>query len=357
VDTITQAALGAVIGELGWRRSLGARAGLFGLICGLLPDADIVAAITGPWNNLAFHRSWTHSLLVLPLAAPLVGLAARRAFRDDGPSRPWMHLAFWGLITHPLLDVCTTYGTQLLAPLSDRRFSIDAVSIIDPVFTAPLLAALLLGRLPRVPEALRSAALALSLVFGVAYLGLGWCWSQQARAAAAVHLAEIHGAGVHRTGDVELRTPPMLLFGPNRKIVAISGERRWSGVFSALADDEVTLRELTSDRGDALDAALTTREGRIWAWFTDGYMQVRISTHTGGARTVEMTDMKYGLYTDPTRSVFVARAEIDASGAVEAVTRSRPSVSVEPGTELRAGWILLWQGADALAAFTADRSP
>jgi inner membrane protein len=56
---------------------------------------------------------------------------------------------FWAccltaLASHPILDVFTSYGTQLLAPLTDHRFAIDALPIVDIIFT-PILILTLIG--------------------------------------------------------------------------------------------------------------------------------------------------------------------------------------------------------------------
>jgi inner membrane protein len=47
-------------------------------------------------------------------------------------------LSFFGLFTHVLLDSFTTYGTQLFLPFVDWRVSFDSISIIDPIYTLPL---------------------------------------------------------------------------------------------------------------------------------------------------------------------------------------------------------------------------
>ena len=44
-----------------------------------------------------------------------------------------------GYATHGLLDSCTSYGTQLFWPFSDERVAWDTMSIVDPLFTIPLL--------------------------------------------------------------------------------------------------------------------------------------------------------------------------------------------------------------------------
>jgi len=174
MDSITQAVLGAAIAEAGFRKKLGRRALFFGAACGTFPDLDIVSATIDPWLDLVAHRGPTHSLLVLPVIALGAGLIGARIGRK-GSWKTWAHCAFWALITHPLLDVFTSYGTQLLSPLSFRRFAFDAISIVDPVYTFPLIGALLLAfRAGTVQWRIRTQRLAaLALGWGCCWIGVG----------------------------------------------------------------------------------------------------------------------------------------------------------------------------------------
>lgn len=61
--------------------------------------------------------------------------------------RDWYWLFFWSIFTHPLLDSCTTYGTQLFQPFSDYRVAFNNISVADPFYTVPFLACLVIARL------------------------------------------------------------------------------------------------------------------------------------------------------------------------------------------------------------------
>jgi len=52
-------------------------------------------------------------------------------------------MAFWCLFTHALLDMCTTWGTQILWPLP-YRYSLNSIFVIDPLYTVPLLITLIM---------------------------------------------------------------------------------------------------------------------------------------------------------------------------------------------------------------------
>jgi inner membrane protein len=49
--------------------------------------------------------------------------------------KEWFWFFFWAMITHPVLDCFTVYGTQLLSPFSDARISWDNISVADPIYT------------------------------------------------------------------------------------------------------------------------------------------------------------------------------------------------------------------------------
>jgi inner membrane protein len=51
---------------------------------------------------------------------------------------------FLGLQTHALLDLFTTWGTQLLWPL-ETRFSLQSIFVIDPLYTLPFLLCLIVS--------------------------------------------------------------------------------------------------------------------------------------------------------------------------------------------------------------------
>src|SRR5262245_32374418 len=138
MDPPTHGLLGAAIGQAVFGRTLGRRALLWGAVGGMLPDVDVVMTAAGPMGEWLYHRGLTHALWVPPVAGALLGTAMARRARRTEPERDahagqWRWLFVLTLLSHPLLDFCTTYGTVLLAPFSYRRFAIDAIAIIDPV--------------------------------------------------------------------------------------------------------------------------------------------------------------------------------------------------------------------------------
>ncbi|WP_410480476.1 metal-dependent hydrolase [Pseudomonas plecoglossicida] len=173
MDSITQAVLGAalqgsVLGRIQGRRSL-----LYGAALATLPDLDVIIRYADPVSQMTYHRGFSHSLLVLTGLAWLLAWLVNTCWPGKGYTVPRLFLAFWlVLITHPLLDAFTVYGTQLLWPLQSTPQSWAAVFIIDPVYTLPLLAAVIYASVTGIT--LKSTRLlTLALLFSTAYLGFG----------------------------------------------------------------------------------------------------------------------------------------------------------------------------------------
>lgn len=205
MDSITQIVLGAAAGDAVLGKKVGNRAMVWGAIAGTIPDLDIVGNLwMSEIDSLAFHRGISHSFFFSIIGALVLGWLVHRMYqsqfhkpigmlgwmllsllityvfvfvgafsivkaiigigiglggcyitykRFNRPSfespkaslRDWQLLFFWGLITHPILDTFTAYGTQLFAPFSNYRAALSNISVADPLYTLlfaiPLLAA------------------------------------------------------------------------------------------------------------------------------------------------------------------------------------------------------------------------
>ncbi|MCC5884708.1 MAG: metal-dependent hydrolase, partial [Halomonas sp.] len=146
MDTLTQAALGAAVGGTVLGRQLGRKAVLIGAALGTLPDLDVFLDYGDAVLNVTEHRGFTHSLFVLTGLGTLLALIVRRfaPARDISLGRWWTFFVLC-LVTHPLLDVLTTYGTQIWWPLDVRPSAWPVVFIIDPLYTLPLLVGIVIA--------------------------------------------------------------------------------------------------------------------------------------------------------------------------------------------------------------------
>ncbi len=180
MDTITHGIAGALIGKaifrgedmfashpmnrgriLTWSLMLGA----------IFPDSDVFRDTFSSDRLLiiTWHRSITHSLLMLPLWALLLA-AITRAFAN---SRKWQAPSFAaltaiygvGILSHILLDLVTSFGTMIWSPLQWSRPAWDLVFIVDFTLTAILLVPQLLAWVYSHPEKVNSRAIGMCLVF------------------------------------------------------------------------------------------------------------------------------------------------------------------------------------------------
>ncbi|MCG3882298.1 metal-dependent hydrolase [Psychrobacter sp. Ps3] len=154
MDSLSQIVLGASVQGALLGKYQGRKAYLYGAILGTLPDLDVLISYPDPISDMTYHRSFSHSLFVLS-AVGIAGawLISRYHHWRNMPlpySTRRLALAMTlVLTTHPILDSFTVYGTQLFWPLQDplqmTPISIASVFIIDPLYTLPLLIALIVG--------------------------------------------------------------------------------------------------------------------------------------------------------------------------------------------------------------------
>lgn len=182
MDPLTQGTLGAAAAlalvdkrcPFGW-----GTVALLGAAGGMAPDLDIlIRSADDPLLAIEYHRHFTHSLAFIPIGGPLTALPLMLLSRLRRQARWVVLLTTLGYATHALLDACTTYGTLLFWPFSTYRVSWSFISVIDPLFTLPLLSCVVICVWRK------SRAFVLSgLGWGGFYMAL--CVVQQQRAASA----------------------------------------------------------------------------------------------------------------------------------------------------------------------------
>lgn len=139
MDSLTQAVLGASISGAMLGRYHGRKVVLAGAILATLPDLDVFIQYADPISSMTYHRGFSHSLFILSGFALLLTLIWHQLKPDKRYSIGWLFLTLWlTLITHPLLDAFTSFGTQLLWPLTPTPTSWASIFIIDPLYTLPL---------------------------------------------------------------------------------------------------------------------------------------------------------------------------------------------------------------------------
>ena len=171
MDPLTQGVLGACLPQSLKKRNSLLVIGIIGFLSGLAPDLDIfIRSENDPLLFLEFHRQFTHSLIFIPVggficASILYFLISKRfniSFQDT-----WLYSTL-GYGTHGLLDACTSYGTLLFWPFSYSRIAWNNISIIDPIFTIPLLALVITAAIKK-----RRIFSIMAIIWVITYLSIG----------------------------------------------------------------------------------------------------------------------------------------------------------------------------------------
>jgi membrane-bound metal-dependent hydrolase YbcI (DUF457 family) len=154
MDTITHGIAGALIGkavfrgdDMFTRRPMNPqRIVTWSLMLGaIFPDADVIRG----WFDhndmliMTWHRSITHSLVILPIWALALALLTRAIARWRKWEAPSLALLTGiyavGIASHIFLDLVTDFGTMIWSPLKWTRPAWDLIFIVDFTLSAMLL--------------------------------------------------------------------------------------------------------------------------------------------------------------------------------------------------------------------------
>lgn len=292
-------------------------------LCSVLPDVDIFYGAGDPLAGLQNHRGFTHSLLGaallgFPLAAltyfrlphallervrersPLSRDAENRVMQDGpaGLSEQAAH-GFWafylasvlGIGSHIFFDLVTSYGTMILQPFSDRRFSLDLWFIIDPyvwlILSVPWLLRRALG-----PEGLRIRRVGCEYRIGalllVGYIGLAA--GVQVMALRQLEAwASAHGVSATTIGAIPVAFSPL-----HRKGIVMTSDRVYDipvYVPRAALGPIATYPSPFRTDDPFIVRAWETPYGKRYRWFARFPLAVRLDE--GERRRVILYDLRF----------------------------------------------------------------
>jgi inner membrane protein len=267
VDSLSQIVLGSALGvAVMGRRTAVWKAALWGGMCGTLPDLDVLIDFGDAVKNMTYHRAESHGLFYLTLISPLMAWIASRVHRESALFKRWW-LALWlALVTHPILDAFTIYGTQILQPFSEEPYGIGSIFIIDPLYTLPLLVGVIAALALRKHAGL--GANAAGLVVSTLYLAWGVAIQAHVLSIAKESLA----ASRQSSANVFATPSP---FNTILWRVVVMRENGYDEGFYSLFDRD---RKIRFDRF-ASDDALYRNLRSEWAvermaWFTRGFFKM-----------------------------------------------------------------------------------
>ncbi|MCW1885096.1 metal-dependent hydrolase [Luteolibacter flavescens] len=288
MDSLTQLALGAVVGELVLGRQLGRRSIAWGALFGTLPDLDVVFAWVLPTaGDLVLHRGISHSIFLIGLLTWLLSKPLANRWKKDKVTRQraaWFIFLAWG--THVLIDVFTVYGTGVLDPLPLPRVSTDNLAIIDPIFTIPLLVAVIIGLFVKPKEwkkgkGIRAAAWCTGISSFYVILSI-WAKFSVSRA------VEADLARREVTWQRKMEAPTIFNIMLWRALVDRPGEI-WVGYRSVFDPADQPIRwTVVPKREEVIAAHADAREVKIVKWFSKNWLIARES-----ADGIWLADMRF----------------------------------------------------------------
>ncbi|MBX2836561.1 MAG: metal-dependent hydrolase [Gammaproteobacteria bacterium] len=279
MDSISQFVLGAAIGELTLGRRIGRKAIVVGGLVGTLPDLDVLFHYADAVASYTYHRSWSHSLVVLGLVSPFLAWFFHLSFphrwvsqheSSESGLQPlryanWFWCMFLVLTTHPVLDGFTVYGTQLFWPFPVPPIALGSVFIIDPLYTLPLIIGLVVGYRNR--HIVHRAMLA-GLLVSSTYLVFTFVIQQHVRSIGVQSLQD-QRLGSHNV--LVAPTPFSLLW----RVVSMDGEHYHEGFYSLLDQQkQVRFASYASNR-QMIDEHYSHWPISRLDWFTNGMISAQ----------------------------------------------------------------------------------
>jgi inner membrane protein len=285
LDAVTQITLGAAIGEATLGRKVGSRAMAWGAICGVLPDFDVFVPLADVVRDFTYHRSATHSLLVLAVLSPLmVWLIIKVHPQTARHWRGWLALVYLAFATHALLDSFTVYGTQILWPIDNTPVAWSTIFIIDPAYTLPLLigviAALVMSRERPLGHRLNWVGLTLSTCY------LAWTLG------AKLHVEQVAKESLAAQGIAyeHLLTVPTPFNSLAWRVLATRTDGYHDGFYSVFDDDRRIAMNAFPSHPELLNGIEDHWPVKRLQWFTRGFYSV---SRIGDA--VVISDLRMGL--------------------------------------------------------------
>ncbi|MGB0848405.1 MAG: metal-dependent hydrolase [Thiolinea sp.] len=336
MDPVSQGVVGAVLAQTRGRKRELAKAAVIGAIAAMAPDLDVlIQSADDSLLALEFHRQFTHSILFVPLGGLLCSLflyplLAKRWGLGYAQTLVWCII---GYATHGMLDGCTSYGTQLLWPLSNQRFSWDIISIIDPLFTLPLLAFCALAAWKQSRNYVK-----LALLWGGLYLTFGYY--QHTQAIEQGH--ELAAARGHEPLRLEAKPSFANLLvwkviyetGDRYYVDAIRpgwpGKQHWPGQSIPKLDIARDLPWLDADSQQAIDI-------ERFRWFSAGYLAIDPD------KPNRVVDMRYSLLPHQIKALWGIQLTpgVAADQHATYITQRGDSRSA-----LGTLWQMIWRDAD-----------
>jgi inner membrane protein len=269
MDSVTQILLGASVATVCVPKNHRRKAVLVGAVLGTTPDLDVFIDYGDAVSNFTYHRGFSHSLFVL-LPFSLLVWAILRKFYEPVRSapKPWLLAISLTLITHPLLDAHTVYGTQLFWPLTTPPVMWSTIFIIDPLYTLPLLIGVIVI-LVKPEKTWATKTLAAGIILSSSYLA--WTWI----AKDIVH-NQILASLNNKTEAISILSTPTPFNSLLWRIIVLQEDSYLEGYYSLLHSEQVINFQTYTRNKDLLEQGKDLWAVKRLAWFSHGFIKSKI---------------------------------------------------------------------------------
>jgi len=380
MDSLTQVVLGAAVGEAVLGKKIGNRAMAWGAVAGTIPDLDVyLRYFTDPMTATEMHRGFSHSIIFSVLMAAILGwlvwkqarlsmigflaiLAAYPIIRGSGftfiliaillfgtlayfiwkrgehelkaTQWEWSKLFFWTLVTHPLLDAHTTWGTQLFWPF-EYRVAYQNIFVVDPLYTLPFLVFTLIALFMKRTNPKRAKFNRIGLIVSSSYMVL----SIVLKAITFNSFENQLKSDKIEYVEMDTRPAPLNTFLWNAQVETKSGYRM--AYYSIFDSKPIQFSKEFPKNHHLLDPYKNQKEVQQLIRISKGWYMIREEEGK-----LYYIDLRFGqLGFNPDNSEFIWKFELvpDKNGQLE-IERLQPDLQKagDIGTIMRSLWSRIW---------------
>jgi len=314
MEPVTQALLGAATAELVAGKALRGRALGWGAIIGMSPDLDVLLGpLRDGYGEWLYHRGTTHSLWFGFVVGPLLGWTLWR-WRDGGHGETlpgWIRLAIIALVTHPLLDGFTPYGTQFFAPFVRDRFAWNGVAIVDPFYTVVLAIGVAMAASRALSPETRRRGLVAGLSLSSLYLAFGLAVNQWV-------IRDLRSTLETEAPNIErIRAYPTIFQPWLRSFVVRTPDALYVGLHSwQEAGCPAWQKHVRPPDSPALRTVKSTWQAEMLEWFADGDVATFVHREPGGLTHLRFEDVRYSWASPNARGMWGLEARVDREGSL-----------------------------------------
>jgi inner membrane protein len=310
MENVTHTIVGLMLARVGLEKTTPRGAAMM-MLAANVPDIDGIYYFVDAQRYIEYHRTFTHTVLFMPVMALLAMLLVGAKFSWRAHAA-----AMIGVFSHLMVDWVTFYGIPMLLPFSHYRFRLDIVRLYDP-----WIAVILFG-------ALFATVLATKLFEerGIGKPGAprrGFAW-----AALLLFVAFCSGRMLARQRAMERLSAQVYEGARPLRVTALPDSMHplvWRGIVEGDGFTALTQVDLTRDfdpaaariyhsapRSPAIEAALATRPFQVFAEFSESPFATEVRVPQG--TLVQLTDLRFGLPEAP--GFVTVSALVDPDGKV-----------------------------------------